>query len=112
MKILKTTVMLIDLDALGHHLDVDTIEYKGQLWLVPEWADTVDGKWTKPTRLICLSKLPFEKNKPGVSAEYSLMCPMTKAILGGEVPKETNLQYEIVEDPPIEIPRGEGNTLH
>ena len=45
--------------------DVDTIEYEGKFWLVPEWNDTQDGEWTKPTRIICLEGLPFEKSNLG-----------------------------------------------
>ena len=112
MQIFKTTVTFIDLDALGFRVDVDTIEYEGKLWLVPEWNDTTDGVWTKPTRIICLEKLPLRKNDPVLSADYELECPMTKAILGGHVPQESTLVFVIVENPDIEIRRGEGKNLH
>ena len=111
MKIFKTLVTLIDLDSLGHVLDVDTIEYKGKLWLVPEWIDTLDGVWTKPARIICLTELPFEKNQSDIPGDYVLQCPMTKAILNGQIPTETTLSFVIVEDPNVEIQRGDGQTL-
>lgn len=112
MKILKTTVTLIDLDALGHTLDVDTIEHEGKLWLVPEWNDTIDGKVTMPARLICLAELPLEKNTSGGPADYVLQHPMTKAILNGQIPIELAGKVQVVHDPNIEIQRGDGQPLH
>ena len=112
MKILKTVVTLIDLDCLGHRIDVDTVEHEGKLWLVPEWIDTQDGRWTKPVRIICLSVLPHQQRSPNSGADYDLMCPMTKAILNGQIPKETTLDLVVVENPNIEIQRGAGSTLH
>ena len=106
MKIMKTLVTLIDLDAQGQMLDVDTIEHEGKLWLVPEWIDTLDGKWTKPTRIICLAGLPVEKGTPQTGVDYVLQFPMTKAILNGQAPTESSHAFVFVEDPPIEIHRG------
>ena len=112
MKILKTVVTLIDLDALGARIGVDTIEHDNKLWLVPEWIDTQDGRWTKPVRIICLSALPHQQSSPNSGADYDLMCPMTKDILSGQIPKETTLDLVIVENPNIEIQRGAGGILH
>jgi hypothetical protein len=111
MKIKKTVVTLIDLDALGQTLDVDTIEYEGKLWLVPEWNDTIDGTVTMPARLICLAGLPLEKNTSGGVADYVLQHPMTKAILNGQIPPELANKVAVVHDPNIQIQRGGGKAF-
>lgn len=97
MKIFKTVVTLIDLDALGQRMVVDTIEHEGKLWLVPEWSSTLDGKSTKPTRIICLEGLPLQANTGDrTQAEFDLQCPMTKAILNGQAPPPPALSFVIV----------------
>ena len=88
---------------------LDNINLKSDL--VPEWIDTLDGKWTKPTRIICVLAQPFEKNESG-AADYVLQRPMTRAILNGQIPPESKTEFVVVRDPSIEIRRGDGNTLH
>lgn len=105
MTFLKTACMLIDLDELGKTISCDTIEFEGRLWLVPEWNDmTLEGV-TKPARLICLSVLPHRKAGPELEGvDYVLECPMTKAILSGQIQKEASFEVVVIENPDIEFP--------
>ena len=99
----------------GQAIPVDTIGYKGKLWLVPEWIDTLDGKLTKPTRIVCLDGFPVEKNNPALSgvpvteAQWVLTIPVPRALLTAE--KANGV--EIVLNPDIQIRRGQpGDQMH
>jgi hypothetical protein len=58
MAISKTLILRHEDNAI---LAVDTIEYKGKLWIVPEWlaGPTKGTEW--PARIICLDGLPLVK---------------------------------------------------
>lgn len=95
MKIFKTLVSFED-----GIFSCDTIEYKGKLWLVPEWLDGEPKKgYSKPVRIICMSSLEqsdsFEEN------DYVLKDPIPKAVLDGHVPQGLENKYVVKENPPI-----------
>jgi hypothetical protein len=55
----------------------DTIRHDGKLWLVPNWLDTPDGKWTMPTRIIRMDTLP---HAPFGVDQFVLNDPLPKSL--------------------------------
>jgi len=96
MKILKT---LFSLEGKGLIL-CDTIEYEGQLWLVPEWIyDTPSKGFSRPARIIQITYLP--KSGRFGKADYLLQNPVPKAVFEGHVPSELKNVYVVIENPKI-----------
>lgn len=98
MKIMTTMV------AVGSAIRrVDTIRFKGGLWLVPEWLDMPDEKLTRPARIIRIDLLRLEKvnrSVPGIDADYVLSDPIPKEIFDGtQLPGEP--QFVVVKNPQI-----------
>jgi hypothetical protein len=97
MKILKTLVPFDD----GIYF-VDTIEYEGEIWLVPEWIDDTPSKgYSMPVRIIHVPALqPAGKS---VSADYVLANPLPKGVYEGNVPTELENVYAVIERPDIVV---------
>lgn len=104
MKIFKTLITFPD----GIYT-VDTIEYEGSLWLVPEWIDgTPSEGYSKPVRIIRMP--PLQQAGPSVSADYVVSYPLPKAVLEGKIPTELANVYDVIENPQIVIEKPP--TLH
>lgn len=104
MKILKTLVTFPD----GIYA-IDTIEYEGDLWLVPEWIDgTPSEGYSKPVRIIRMPLL--QEAGPAVSADYVVSYPLPKGVLDGEIPTELANVCDVIESPEIVIEKPP--TLH
>jgi hypothetical protein len=97
MKILKTLVPFDDEICF-----VDTIEYEGGLWLVPEWIDDTPSKgYSMPVRIIRVPSLqPAGK---AVSADYVLANPLPKGVYEGNVPIELESVYVVIDRPDIVV---------
>jgi hypothetical protein len=97
MKILKTLVTFPD----GIYA-IDTIEYEGDLWLVPEWIDgTPSEGYSKPVRIIRMP--PLQQAGPSVSADYIVSNPLPKGVFEGQIPTEFENVYAVIEHPDIVI---------
>lgn len=96
-KILKTMVA-----SEGGLFLIDTIEYEGELWLVPEWTDNPTTKRSKPVRIICLTYLPVVPAPDG-SGNFRLGGTLPKSVLDGHAPPGQEERYYIVENPEIEV---------
>ena len=93
MKIWKTLVR-VEGSAI---LAVDTIEYKGKLWLVPEWTVEHATGTRRPTRLIGLRfGLPLMKPGPN-SAHLQLAISLNKDTLAGR----TARGFDVIEAPDV-----------
>ena len=95
IKIFKT---LLSVEGEGIY-KYDTIEYEGDLWLVPEWIDNSSEGYSRPTRIIRLTFLPHTR---GFSEdEYVLQNPIPKFVFEGHVPLELKRFYVVIENPEI-----------
>ena len=98
MAILKT---LVSMEGEGL-VYMDTIEYEGKFWLVPEWLDIQRAGWSRPARIVCLSSLPHDKSQ-SQTHQFFVRNLVPKDVLSGErQPLPTEL-YEVVNLPPIEF---------
>ena len=79
---------------------VDTIEYKGKLWLVPEWLrGPTDGTWS-PVRIICTDALSLTKAEPEQDADFVLATPLSRSLLEGRAVTQDPL---VIERPDISL---------
>jgi len=102
MNIFKTIIQCWD-DGLIYF--VDTIEWQGKFWLVPEWLAGPKPRTEMPARLIGLDGLPVQKARPPYQADFELMVPLTRETLSGDPTQG----FVIIERP--DIVRGM-DTLH
>jgi len=98
IRILKTLVGSADEGSIWK---IDTIEYDGGLWLVPQWLEVPSEGVTMPARIIPIDVLPHQKTEQG-PADYLLTGPLPKSVLDGK----TTTGYVVVERPDIKIPAG------
>lgn len=105
MKIFKTVVTFDD-DSDLHY--ADSIEYEGQMWLVPEWIESPAGGWRMPRRLVCLNTMPHERKEGDPTGEFIVTWPIPKCVFNGELPREAKIKYVIVDSPNIRIPLASG----
>jgi len=92
---MKKTMVIIGADILL----VDTIEYKGGLWLVAEWRDNKAEGWSKPARIIAMAGLG-QQPMTG-AADYLLSEPIPKAVFEGRE-KQRGIAVEV--NPDITFP--------
>jgi hypothetical protein len=83
---------------------MDTIDYKGKKWLVPEWLEAPTEGWKKPKRIICLDKLAHSKAPTGFEADFVLNYPISKSVLNGEIPIRLISVFLVLENPDIRFP--------
>jgi hypothetical protein len=102
MKILKTMMFFSDCDE-GTIYKVDTIEYQGKRWLVPEWLDNAREGWRSPARIICIDLLKHQ-NSPGGPADFVLNDGIPKAVFDGQIPPQSEGFYVVIERPDIKFP--------
>jgi hypothetical protein len=102
MQILKTLALLSDLRGDAPCV-IDTIVYRGLLWLVPEWVHHSDPARRTPRRLICLSVLYFQETPDGLT-HFVLPSPVPKTILYGGHDSDKQSSYVVVEGSDIELP--------
>ncbi|MFH1080743.1 MAG: hypothetical protein V1766_10900 [Pseudomonadota bacterium] len=101
MKILKTAYVL---DAVsGHLLKCDTIEFGGKFWLVPLWIENHATGKMRPERIICLDCLPHQQLPQVAQEDFVLHVPIPKCVFDGKIPDETAYNFEIVENPEIDV---------
>jgi len=97
MKLLKT---LVPFDDGIYH--VDTIEYEGELWLVPEWIDDTPAKgYSMPVRIIRVPGL--QPAGQSVSDDYVLANPLPKGVFEGNIPTELENVYVVIDRPEIVV---------
>lgn len=86
---------------------MDTIEFEGKMWLVPEWLDNREEGFSHPTRIILLDNLPHQKSA-SPNEDFLLSDPLPKAVFDGHVPPESEFDYVVLERPDIKLrdPRG------
>jgi hypothetical protein len=103
MTTLKTYVDCDD----GKTYLIDTIEYKGEFWLVPKWLATTFPSVRKPARMI---RLPSDRVRDlghdflgsGIRAR-KLDGLLPKALLDVEIQLQPNQPLDVLEAPEIEV---------
>ena len=98
MKIFKTM-----LTSDGNIQFMDTIEYEGKMWLVPEWLDSISLRVSTPLRIIGLDAFVHQK-MPGNPADFLVELPIPKSVFEGQIPPELKGVVQIVESPDIRFP--------
>lgn len=111
MKIYKTLVFFTDAH-LGKIMQCDTIKFNGKFWLVPRWIDNLTEGTRTPLRIICLDYLPHEKLDDFGDVDFALNSPIPICIFDGEIPDETEYQFEIVESPDLRLDIPDESTTH
>jgi hypothetical protein len=91
-----------------HVFPVETIEYEGKLWLVPEWLVNDHEGWRTPRRIICLAGLAVQDvrgmNQP---TDFVLTNSIPKTVFDALRQGQPVAEFEVIERPPIRyrIPR-------
>jgi hypothetical protein len=107
MKILKTAVAL-EGDNSGSIYQMDTIEWQGKNWLVPQWLEAPQLGYSIPARIICLDYLPHQKTAGGNFGDFVLNQPLPKAMFEGPLPKTPTALPAVIERPDIRFPIPKG----
>lgn len=101
-QIFKTLMFFSDV-AEGTLYQVDTIEYQGKMWLVPEWLDNPLAGLRKPTRIILLDVLPHQQS-PGGPTDFVLNAGIPKSVFDGQIPTQPEDLFVVIEGPDILFP--------
>lgn len=88
---------------------IDTIQYKGDFWLVPKWIATTSPSVRKPARII---RLPMDRVQDlgnnflgsGIRAR-KLDGPIPKALLDVEIPLQSDPPLDVEEAPELMVQR-------
>jgi len=88
---------------------IDAIEHKGKLWLVPHWIESPTEGLKRPTRIIRMDQLKYQKLPSGdARGNYLLNEPVPKSVLDGTASAELAATFEIVDLPNVSFPSGGG----
>jgi hypothetical protein len=90
-------------DRYGKTILLDTILWRGVLWLVPKWQRGRIEGFRQPTRIIRPRLYQFVRVSPAQMGEdYSLAVLIPKRVLDGQPSLEDAEMFDIVEAPPVE----------
>ena len=107
MSVLLTQIEIRD-GLTTHTGNMDTLSYKGGLWLVPTWKPAKTEGMRAPQRLVRPQFIAFQpaaSSHPG--ADYFLSCLVPKSVLDGESKGDGSVVFDVIEDPDIEEPDSE-----
>lgn len=98
-EVMKTLV-----PKVGGFCEVDTIEFEGELWLVPAWMhDSPRTGRSRPVRIICATLLGHMKAGPGFPFDYTLRDPLPEGLADGRVPPGQEVLFRVVESPDLSV---------
>jgi len=98
MKIFKVSV------AVGNAILIcDAIRYRKKTWLVPFWLEDYARGVKRPARIIGVDQGILEDAPPGYPFEFVLPEPLPRELLNHLAPIPPGTQYEVVEQPKIEV---------
>ena len=101
MKILKALIYTDKPD--GTIWSCDTIEYKGTMWLVPQWVDFINEGIKKPIRLVRLDRFQHQAIKFGEN-DFVLNEAVPSAFFETLPPKQIPARFVVLESPDISMP--------
>jgi hypothetical protein len=79
----------------------DGIAWKGKLWLVPFWLDTIGTKETTPGRVIRFDNLPHQDQRGSNLGAYILSTPVPKELFEAQPLKTPIADFECIELPAL-----------
>lgn len=84
---------------------VDTIEYQGKMWIVPEWLETPRQGWKRPARLILLDVIPHQRTLGSPFGDFVLTSPIPRGVYDGT---KFEAGYVVLahSDLTVQIPKG------
>lgn len=104
MSVFKTRIEIGDGITI-HPCFVDTISWRGQLWLVPKWQPGKTAETRQPVRLVRPELFAFEHPVEDTGrADYYLTCVVPRTILDGRKTSGESIVFDIVEAPEVEFP--------
>ena len=103
MKILKTLMGFSDFD-INNLYRVDTVEWNGRLWLVPNWIEAHATRERQPIRIIAMDRLPHWRMDGEEGVDFQLGVLIPRCVFDGQLPPGSDQYFEIVESPPFRIP--------
>jgi hypothetical protein len=84
---------------------MDTVSWRGELWLVPKWQRAKTEGNRQPARIVRPRLFRFERvNNPRDGEDYSLACVIPKSVLDGQTVSGDGVEFEVVEVPDFESP--------
>jgi len=93
----------------GAIYQIDAIEHKGKSWLVPHWIESPTEGLKRPTRIIRMDQLKYQKLPPeDARGNYFLNEPIPKSVLDGTASAELAATFEILDFPNVSFPSGGG----
>jgi len=100
MKIFKSLIFFSG-ENDGHVYKCDTIEYRGNLWLVPSWIENNETGESKPERIINIKNVRYQTMDTDGDYHLVLNEPIPKDIFDGKDKAKTNIKFEVVDHPDI-----------
>lgn len=99
---IKTLIDVTD-GAYGQTGLMDTVSWRGSLWLVPKWQQGKTARTRRPVRVVrpLLFHFARQTHHPE-GADYTLSVAVPKAILDGLAVSDGTVEFEVVEAPEIE----------
>jgi len=85
---------------------IETINFEGKTWLVPEWLDNKAEGWTTPKRIFRpLAKAAYQQRVADLSGDLSelLTSPIPISVLNGQIPPGRENEFVVVERPDVKI---------
>mgnify|MGYP006951119562 CR=1 FL=1 len=74
---------------------IDVLQTEADLWLVPQWFDSEDGKYQTPARAIRLDFIAHQKSGIG-GADITVNSTIPKSVLAGPDVSAGGTEYEVV----------------
>ena len=97
--------VLIGSESDGWLFSQDALLIGNELWLVPLWLLSPDGKWQRPGRAVRVDPLGFQRSVHEDSGtEVLLNSPMSKQAAYGDLPSIAAAGLEVVDGPSDRFP--------
>lgn len=89
------------------------IEYQGFLWLIAGWIENQAGGYAKPKRLIALEPFRLQRfPQPTAFGDAAANLPIPKGLFESPIPSQLAGKFPVLDEPDIEIQRGDTPTRH
>jgi hypothetical protein len=88
----------------GNYIDMDTVEYEGRLWLVPDWIEYPGTGLMKPTRMIALDQLGYSAIPNFGNVKWVISHSPPKELFEGPALSPKVASYEVLVLPEVQFP--------
>lgn len=76
----------------------DVLQLGSELWIVPEWIESPDGRWRTPARAIRMDVLAHQRSGAH-GADLTLNETLPRSVLDGHTSYAEGKQYQVIEGP-------------